>query len=234
MKQKKRKSWSNILLLMCIALLVGILLPRVQTEAASKKTKALKAYKQYLAQSVIYPWGGDSSFEWKTSYSRFALAYVDNDAVPELVVFNLQSGRTNGYFTLLTYKDGKVSVVATPTQLGESFGYYKKKGIFMGYHYFTHPQGGPGSTNTYYKLKKAKIVSELMKGVYEPDEFYKRTKKEYHYIFSPTGAWEDSRNITKIRFNKKLKKFVGSTKMTKDSSMKFRKNTSANRRKYLR
>lgn len=223
----------NIMLLMCVAMLAGILMPGVRAEAASKKAKAVKAYKEYLGQSVIYPWE-DSSMGWKTSDCKFALAYVDSDVVPELVVFNFRSGSFNGYYTLLTYKEGKVSVVATPTQLGISFGYYKKKGILMGGHYYTHPQGGPGSSNTYYKLKKGEIASELMKGVYEPDEYYKRTKKEYHYSFSPAGEWGDTKNITKTQFNKKLKKFVGSTKMTEDSSMKFYKNTAANRKRYLK
>lgn len=57
MKQKKRKSWSNILMLLCLTLLVGILLPGVHTEAASKKTKALKAYTAFLkkhASKFVY------------------------------------------------------------------------------------------------------------------------------------------------------------------------------------
>lgn len=205
MKQKKRKSWRNFLILMCIAMLAGILLPGVHTEAASKKAKALKVYSKLLASDSIKR--SDDGMTQNPADCSFALVYIDNNNVPELVI---DCGGSLLRYAVYTYKNGKAQYV---TNAGGIFGYYKKKGIFT---------GGVGSSYicvNYVKLSSGKSVKKFSYVEYNGSATYLsyQSNKEV--------------TITKARFNRQLKKLVGSTKET--TNITWHNNTVANRKKYL-
>lgn len=90
----------------------------------------------------------------------FAIAYIDNDSVPELVVFNNRDiPHVSGYGMIYTWRNGKV-VYAGGMVLdnkGEA-GYYKKKGIYTDI--YSH-QGRKGVS--YQRLKKGTSSGVLYK-----------------------------------------------------------------------
>ena len=71
---EKRKRW---MVLLC-TLMVLLTVPCMKTEAASAKTKALKAYEKFLSTETVV-W--DSNYEVSAKDCKFAVAYIDkNDA----------------------------------------------------------------------------------------------------------------------------------------------------------
>ena len=197
MKKKKR-----IVGLFLFAVLLVAFTGSVQ--AASQKSKALKAYNQFLSKTYI---------DWETGYVEtkdcsFALACVDKDNVPELLVWG--AGRpvyhASGYARLYTYKNGKVVQVA---KIRDGFRYYKKTGIYIATSFLR------GQIDYY-----AKLSGTSTKGKLTSFSSYKTTYSD-----------EKGKTISKSAFQKKLKKLVGKKK---PSIPKAHKNTSANRKKYLK
>ncbi|MCD7746726.1 MAG: hypothetical protein LUI13_15850 [Lachnospiraceae bacterium] len=69
--------------------------------AASAKSKALKAYSGLLSQDSI-KWGSQSSVV-SLSDCSFALIYLDNNAIPELLIYaNYPPSHSEGYALLYT------------------------------------------------------------------------------------------------------------------------------------
>lgn len=192
-------------MLMCIAMLTGILLPGVHTQAASKKTKALKAYSKLLASDSIK--FSDRGSANPTDYS-FSLVYIDNNNVPELVIWGNQP---HSLYAVYTYRNGKAQYVENT---GDGFGYYKKKGIFSGGIFRSYV-----CTN-YFKLSSGKSTRKFS----VTEDYSSATYQSYQSNKAVT--------ITKTKFNRQLKKLVGSTKET--TNITWHKNTAANRKKYLK
>lgn len=208
MKQKKSKNLRTILMLVCIAILTGILLPGVHAEAASKKTKALKAYNKLLASDSIR-WNDDGMTSNPADCS-FALVYIDNNNVPELVI---DCGGPLLQYAVYTYKKGKAQYV---TNTGRGFGYYKKKGVFTG-----NATGMGYFCEMYYKLSSGKSVRKFA------FELIDGSETRYHKYQSE----QKSITISKAKFNRQLKKLVGSTKV---KTVIFHNNNTINRTKYLK
>jgi len=195
------------MLLVC-AIVIVLAASGVKVEAASAKTKALNAYKKFLAEKEI-PW--DKNFKIPASDCKFAIAYVDNDKIPELILNTNAVPHMAGYGRIFTYKNGKVKRVGPVEMDANKFSYYKKTGVFIS----CYVQGGV--TYSYRKLTKGKIVHKVQKG---EDAF---GKKEY--------LDSNSKQISKSTFDKTVKKLVGSKKKT---SAKFYKNTASNRKKHCK
>lgn len=103
--KKKPGAVRLILLLVCMCMAVP-----VNAGAASKKSKALKAYKNFLA-------GQEASM-------LFTVAYVNNDSVPELIC-----GTTDST-AMYTWKNSTMKTVKCQSM--DAFkSYYKKKGIIV-------------------------------------------------------------------------------------------------------
>lgn len=195
---------------------IMLLLPGTEVQAASAKSKAIKAYKSFLSQKTI-PWGTDSYYTSVPSKNcSFALAYIDKNTVPELVVRNMR-GITHiaGFGVVFTYKNGKVQPVAN-IQLDGKFYYYKKKAIYAG----SNLSSGVLSYS-YYKMSGVKSTAKLT----ERENIFSG-EKTYYKANSGNG-----KVISKSKFTSSLKKLVGSTKR---STAKFYKNTKKNRTKYLK
>lgn len=194
----------------------------VQTE----KTKALAAYEKLLKQSTV------GIRRWPSKRCKFALIYVDNNDVPELLVFCTYSGTSNGYYDLFTYKNGKV--VRMEVSMGTSFQYYKKAGVFGSGRWITDPQGGPGESMQYCKMQNGKLSGIIVWSKYYPNRRYRRNKTEYYYGYSKTGRSSDMKTVSKSTYQKLEKQWIGGKKPIKNSSIKFYSNTETNRRRYLK
>lgn len=214
MKREKRNCW-KILFLMT-AMLTLLLAAGMTTQAASQKTKAMRAYKKMMAKTSIYK----EDWKMKTANCEFAVAYIDNNSVPELIVYNdTDIPHVGGYGMLYTYRGGKVRYVTGLTMDDKSsLGYYKKKGILTD----AYAQMGMKGEK-YIRLKKAKVSSVLYKS-YMMNGYSWKLDTCYKYASNRTVE------ISKKSFSKKLKSYIGSRKMTK---FKFYANTAANRAKYL-
>lgn len=213
---KQKKYWMKTVISML--LLVMFLCP-LRTEAASQKTKALRAYNSMLSKQTMQ-WGKDDYYTAvPTNRCSFALAYIDNNSVPELIVTTGYVARPAGTVVIYTYRKGKIQVVTNTTTgrfYADSsvFSYYKKKNIFISTY------GNGGVTDNYYKMSKNKASQKLMAG---DSLMY---GKSWYKVSGNTN-----KKISKTSFNKALKKLVGSKKKT---TAKFIANTSANRKKYLK
>ena len=198
-------------------LITLILACGMTSQAASQKTKAMKAYKKMMTDKYIYK----ENWRMLTKNCHFAVAYIDNNSVPELVVFNdWDIPHLGGYGMLYTYRNGKVQYV-TGLTLDEkkTLGYYKKKGILTD----AYAQQGMKGVS-YLKLKSGKVSDVLYKEYVAKGNSWK-LKTYYKY------ASKKLTKVTKSKFNKALKSYVGSKKFTK---FKFYKNTASNRKKYLK
>ena len=91
--------------IIAMVVMVTVMLMPVGVQAASQKSMAIQAYKKFLSNATI-PWEDD----WNVRASRcsFALAYIDNNNVPELIVSNrLDVPHAGGHGRIFTYKNGK-------------------------------------------------------------------------------------------------------------------------------
>ncbi len=212
-----------------LAMALSLVLPAASGYALTQKQKAFNAYKKMLSKSTVsLAKKGESYFHYydvdysltpqyesykpsKASKVRFAIAYIDNDNIPELILkYRASNEQTPGLTAVYTYKNGKVKRVFTG-EASESFsGYYRKTGVYcLRNSYDT-------IVDDYYKLYKAKTKLILRKDSYSG--YYKRTKGE----LKKTSSYE---------FSKKLRSVTKGKSLTK---IKFHKNTKGNRKKYLK
>lgn len=203
-----------------------MLLPTMGAQAASAKSKAMKAYKKMLSQQTI-DWSGDGSYMPSLNNSKFGLAYINNDGIPELVVENPNTNSASGFGRLYTWKNGKVVEIARFRNMEHvdeltdtyPFAYYKKTGIFK----YCNINFG-NAYETFLKLTGTKTKNVNLYHFALASELW---KIEHYSIDKSTGT----QVITRAQFNKKLKKLVGSQKAT---PLKFHKNTKKNRSKCLK
>ncbi|MCD8348922.1 MAG: hypothetical protein LUD16_13475 [Lachnospiraceae bacterium] len=210
--QTMKKSLVMFLLLFSI-----FLLPHLSVEAASSKSAALKAYKKFLAQETI-PWGDDSYYTAvPTKNCSFAIAYIDNNSVPELIIRNSTDiTHLAGWGVIYTWRNGEMTLVGNIDYDG-SFYYYKKKGIYV----TSYTMGG--TAYKYFKLSKGTAtykLSMINRIVVTPSS--NSTVTSYY-----NGSGKE---ISSSAFNSKLAKLTGSTNRTE---LTLYKNTARNRKKYL-
>ena len=112
----------------------------VKKQATNNKKAALKAYYNFL-----------KSYRFTTDYSTrgFNLAYINNDSIPELVVFDGDYHAAGG--KVYAYVNGKVKYVGEFGEWG-GFEYQEKKGVIRSF-YFGY---GCSETN-YYKWNGSKL-----------------------------------------------------------------------------
>lgn len=211
--EKKREGIRSVFRGLCLMLAVAACLGfgTVKTEAASAKTKAMKAYRAFLSKKSI-TW--DKGYKVSTKDCKFAIVYVDNDKVPELVVYATTVPHVAGFGRLYTYRKGKVSRVGAIDLDDKKFHYYHKKGIYVS----RYAMGGV--FDGYFKLSKGKGALKLQKNKYI-----------YANYTETTYSNAKRKTLSRSQFNRELKKLVGGKKQ---SSAKFYKNTEKNRKKYCK
>lgn len=218
MKRTVGKKWLPILF-MCI-MCVFVMLPANQAQAASNKTKAIREYKKMLAKKTLKR---DSATVYQTKNCRFALAYIDNNSIPELIVYNNKdASHIQGWGALYTYRKGKVRLVSPLTLDTRSrLGYYHKTGWFADN---TTYQGYGG--DTFQKLSGGKIK----------DDYTFSRSVEYRggaYVITGYGIMSNGsyQEVDATAFNRALSYNTNHKKFKK---FKFYKNTKTNRKKHLK
>ena len=204
MGMKKVKMLKRLLL---VTILFALMLAPLNASAASQKTKAMKAYKSYMAK--------------KGSSARFAVAYLDKDSVPELIYYV----PSKPLYTVFTWKSGKMKTMFSAdyskdvSNLYDFTHYYKKKGVLLAVPY----SGAAGiSGKNYFAYSGGKYKCVLSRN----NSFGKIS----YYKVSGTKTLKYTK-ISASQFNKSLKKLVGNTKASK---LAYYKNTAANRTKRLK
>lgn len=203
-----KTTWKHLavrILMLCMILASAFFTQSVSSNAASQKTKALKEYNRLLSQKKLR-WS--SRLKVKSSKLKFSLIYIDKNSVPELFIDGTSAGTTHvsGAYKLYTYRNGKLYDVGT---YRDSFGYYKKKGVFVSKTYLH------GEYETYHKLSKGADVIKL------------RSEKYY------TAQYFDGNEnrLSKAAYKKQLKKLTGKKKATAPVCSR---NTAANRKRFLK
>ena len=163
---------------------------------------------------------------------EFALAYIDNDSVPELIVRSRESISSYDQSIrvtlcgVFTWKSGKVyrtGYSSTNSNLKNEplfIGYYEKKGVYL---MRTAPWWG--TCDDYMMLSGNKATRKIGKEVWEIDG------GGTVYELGVRTATSEPTSISKATFEKELNKLTGGAKI---KSAVFRKNTKANRTAYLK
>ena len=211
---KKEKLLKRIMILACMIMIVCI--NSFTVKAASKKEKALQAYDAMLSKSSFNVKIDLSVIKYQTINCSFAIAYIDKNSIPELIVKNyMDSDHATGYGAIFTYKNGRVKQIAS-LSLDEFLKYYKKKGVIID----TYSNMG-FSQYDYKKISNGRIkqFAGTSKNYGNPG-----SKKRYYYD-------ANFKSISKNSFHKLIRKYVKNVKPTK---VKFIDNTMENRRRYLK
>lgn len=171
--------------------------------AVSKKTKAMRAYKKFLKS--------------RSSRDKFAIAYIDNNNVPELILNRINTGsRIEGFGDLYTYKSGKMIKLNGYLYYDRTrFKYYKKIGI-----YIDDDSYQSCTIDAFYRLKGKKVTVKARKETVDPMTGYGGT----HYYIG-------DKKSSKAKFKAYIKKITKGKKIKKAS---FHSNNAKNRNKYLK
>ena len=201
--------------LKCAALLVmlTILLALPVQAKVSTKSKALKAYKKMLAGSRVQ-WDVNSSWSVSTSGVQFAIAYIDKNTVPELILYSGNVPHIAGYGFLYTYKNGRAVPVGN-VNIDDKIAVYKKKGILVE----VYDQGG-------YTTRNYVLLSGTTKQTVLKESRSMSGAKTYYSVSNGRSA-----GISKKEFKKALRDYIGSKKQTK---VTFYKNTASNRKQRIK
>ena len=167
------------------------------TVKSSSKSAALKAYYNFLKSY---------KFELDSSSRGFNLAYINNDSIPELVVFDGDYHAAGA--KVYAYVSGKVKYVGKFGEWG-GFQYKEKKGVIC------DSWSGRGSYSTYYKWNGSKLSTIISFNVV-PDGDY-----EYKYYINDKKVTR-SKYMSSIAPYEKGLKYVdlSNSYPVKDSVMK--------------
>ena len=146
------------------SLLLLLFIPGTQTLAASKKTKALKAYSKFLAKheskflSTIPQYGyySQTNSEKAQSAAYFLLVDLDKNGIPELVTRHIV-GYKFSILYVYTYKNGKVKRVKNAAIFVDKTAPYVIQAT-------TYTSAASGSGLTVFKCKKKHLHIGMMSG----------------------------------------------------------------------
>ena len=134
--------------------------------AGGNKSKALKAYDKFLKKEAKK---SDCEFD------RWGLAYLDNNSVPELIVYKSKSPLI-GMASIYTFKKGKVVKISANYGGAYYTHYYKKTSVFKG--------GFVNSTSDYvcyYSINPKKESTPKFQNL--DMLFYREDGKYYKYLY---------------------------------------------------
>ena len=197
--------------------------------ASSDYVQAMKAYDEFLSQDTITV--GDSisgTNVWHCSSCDFALPYISNDDIPELMLYNFaDNDHVSGYGAIFQYRDGEVNLLGR-LSLNDvrGIGYYRGTGYFMDQYASTGL--GDITTNHIDDLESMDGITNTMFGMsmeYDSDD----TSQIAGYYIGRPGE-QGFVDISKSEYDKELKKATSDVEMTQ---YKFFHNTKENREKQL-
>lgn len=221
------KGYRKVLMLLCLTMLIIICLPGMPTQAASKKTKALKAYSAFLKKnpskqksigSKLY----DASFCLPdTSYiDDFCLCDIDNNGVPELFTTTYVNFRWY-IVRVYTWKNGRVAAYKFSDGTNAVF---DNRSTANGYYYFTICQ----------KKHLHNEYSAYIFGDIKSYSVYKvKSKKLKTYLTYSESTGVSGLPATATKNGKKIsvKKYNSYTKGCKSKKLKWYSNSKSNRSK---
>lgn len=196
---------------------------------ASDYVQAMKAYDEFLSQDTITV--GDSiggTNVWHCSSCDFALPYISNDDIPELMLYNFaDNDHASGYGAIFQYRDGEVKLLGR-LSLNDvrGIGYYRGTGYFMDQYASTGL--GDITTNHIDDLESIDGITNMMFGMsmeYDSDD----TSQIAGYYVGRPGE-QGFVDVSKSEYDKALKKATNNVEMTQ---YKFFHNTEENREKQL-
>ena len=206
---------TTLLLLLCTA----FIMPKANGYALTERQKALNAYAKYLSYSKTYVrYIGSGRFGeakyngTKASSTDFAIMYINNDDIPELIV----RGDVGGYksYGVYTYKNGKVQFV-----------YGEKAAIFRGCYAKT------GYFVSLEDLEACPYVDYMRD--YVQMSGTRATKIFTHKVTNGKNVkfWIKGQPVSEAKYTRAIRGAVQNKKMT---AVKYYKNTGANRKSVLR
>jgi len=218
MSQKIKK---GLLLIMSIVMLA----PAVRGLAATPKQEALKAYSRWLSNANvqvmpknedIYLLDGWTKYTRPTPASKtlFAIAYINNDSIPELIVCN----DNKEFYSVLTYRNGKIVRASSCGELTTLRGYYSKTGVYMD---SKSVRFSPFKT-MYYVMGTNSTSHRFEVDAYED-------AATRYYYFTKNRVMTSLANRT--MFKSKLETFTKGKALT---PVKYYRNTAANRKNILK
>ena len=196
---------------------------------SSDYVQAMKAYDEFLSQDTITV--GDSisgTNVWHCSSCDFALPYISNDDIPELMLYNFaDNDHASGYGAIFQYRDGEVKLLGR-LSLNDvrGIGYYRGTGYFMDQYASTGL--GDITTNHIDDLESIDGITNMMFGMsmeYDSDD----TSQIAGYYVGRPGE-QGFVDVSKSEYDKALKKATNNVEMTQ---YKFFHNTEENREKQL-
>ena len=227
MRTTTKRFKALLLLLLCVTLAF----PRIDSSAKSAQYyQAMKAYKTWLGRNTVCVIKrGRSYFDFNTfrqkTYStsrasdvKFALAYIDNDGIPELIISTKQ-GEQGALYGILTYKNGKIYRVFDSDGWDIFNGYYYRTGFFLDTGYTE----GALVYRNYMLLSKTSV-----REAYRKSDWSYRLGKRYE---SENGYWANGSDVSRNTFVSKLKRATKGKNMT---SPTLYQNTAANRNRILK
>ena len=216
-----------------LALVLSLVAPASSGYAMTQKQKALNAYNKWLSKSKVYvveP--GSYGFSYYDTDSsggivlrqytkaapaskvKFALAYIDSDSIPELIIktkLNCNLGNVE-VWSILTYKNRKIKRIWYGCDV---LGYYKKAGTFK------WRDDQDLRIDHYWQINGTKIISKISK-------YY---MGGWHYSVENNNKYSSNKHSVFSKYYKRMTKGKTLTKLTANS---YHKNNSRNRKKYLR
>ena len=156
------------------------------TVKSSSKSAALKAYYNFLKSY---------KFDLDSSSRGFDLAYINNDSIPELIVFDGDYHAAGG--KVYAYVNGKVKYVGEFGEWG-GFEYQEKKGVICSY-----GSGMGNSHTTYYKWSGSKLSTIMSSSAI--GEFSSNGEFEYKYYINDKKVTLSKYNSSIAPYEKGLK-----------------------------
>lgn len=212
---------TTLLLLLCTA----FIMPKANGYALTERQKALNAYAKYLSYSKTYvlKYGtpyvrfvhGFTEYKYngtKASSTDFAIMYINNDDIPELIVRGDVGGMKS--YGVYTYKNGKVQFV-----------YGEKAAIFRGCYAKT------GYFVSLEDLEACPYVDYMRD--YVQMSGTRATKIYTHKVVKGKNVkfWIKGQPVSEAKYTRAIRSSVKNKKMT---AVKYYKNTGANRKSVLR
>ena len=223
MKTTTKRFRAFFLLLLCLTLVI----PRIDSNAAATpRQQAMKAYKTWLGRNTVRVIGTEgplngyylTSFNSKKKYSpdnasnvKFALASIDGDSIPELIISVKKDNRP--LFGILTYKNGRITRVYSSNGLTSFGGYFFKTG------YFNMTTSEPA----YKKSLYCKLSGTSIKTMYY--QSYKRKLGDLDMYYGTSGMLSKSQYTNRVR---------SATQGKAKTALVLHQNTAANRNKFLK
>lgn len=189
-------------------------------DAASKNKKAIAAYKKVLLKKSNNDWGKNPD-----DYS-FQCVDLNGDGVKEMVIYN--SG-ANALSSMRIY--GFINNKAKVLKKCEGISWYKKSKVLV----FDRTWGGAYPITCYKLDKNGKLVEKASTEAVD-SSLYESVKNKVKHKDKKNGLYYYSYKINGKETSYKVykKKFKQLTKGGKESQFKLKKNTAANRSKYLK